>query len=163
MPAHYQGLWVAVDGSKSLHICRDHQGQLRVHIWTGFGEQLKADNLLARFNPRSAHSEHGLGGRLDTLSVELGAEGLGSTYELMFAVEDRHAHEGAFKWVAPSTDDVAELRVFPEVGTSYYEAMLGPYDDLVEELDGDDAWLYPLSTYRPATEAERARHPSHSR
>jgi hypothetical protein len=42
-----------------------------------------------------------------------------------------------------------------EHGASFYEAVMGPWDDFVEELNAADAWAMPATSYRRPTDAER--------
>lgn len=87
--------------------------------------------------------------RLGLLQVETGAPGLGSTYDLMLATA--RTGSGKYDWVRVSEGTPrAALRLFPEGGASYWEAVLGPWDDVVETIRDADGWMQPLATWRPA-------------
>lgn len=158
----YLRLWVAEDGSKSMQVRRGKGGKIKVAVWRGFREQLLVNELPARWkdaDPAAAKSSYALS-RIGYLQVELGMENLGTTYDLMFAAPSSDLEaSGGFLWRAVEATDAIEIvRIFPQGGASYYEAVLGAWDDFVEDMrDAEQSWITPLSTYRPATEEETSR------
>jgi hypothetical protein len=165
----YLCLWVAVDRTKSFRARRDTKGALRLTVWKGIGEAIHVDDAPSKWHPRTpgAECERSARRRLDHLSVELGDPGKGTTYDLLFASESQNSEEfGGFQWrpVDPA-DALEDIRVFPTPGASFYEAVLGVWDDYVEDMNQAerDSWIEPLSTYRPATEAEVAEHADRTR
>ena len=97
--------------------------------------------------------------RLGFLQAEVGTPGLGSTYDLMVATRNHDpAAFAGFDWrpvaAGARRDDV---RLFPQGGASYIEAVLGYWDDSVEAIRDADRWMQPLSTWRPASGDEAAR------
>jgi hypothetical protein len=159
----YLRLWIAEDGSKSLLILRAEDGSVRVTIWEGLGEKIHAEERQATWHPREVGEEGGSYARerLGFLSVELGTPGLGNTYDLMIGAPGEPIAEAAdLQWGFVRQDvPIDEVRLFPEAGGSYYDAVLGPYDDCSEDMrEAETWWVEPLSTYRPATAEEVARH-----
>lgn len=160
-PDDLLGFWVCEDGTKSLHIARGRQSdgeRLWVDVWKGLGEEQHLERAITSWVPRRKGAEGGPGrARLGYLNVELGEPGLGTTYALMLAYpnEDKSTW-GGYDWRAfPADGDPKRARLFPEGGASFYEAVLGAWDDFVEDLrDNEQDWIEPLSTYRPATQAE---------
>ena len=158
-PAALLGFWVAEDASKSLRVAREGEGELRVSVWRGLGPEAHIEARPTRWHPPSlAHAESANARRrLGYLQVELGAPGLGTTYDLLVGWPS--PAETGYQWIAAPPDaERADLRLFPEGGASFHEAVLGVWDDFVEdEREREQGWLEPLSTYRPATPAEAAQ------
>lgn len=163
----YLRLWVAEDRSKSVRIDRSGDGNLCVTLWRGLAESVLAENLPAEWHPREPDAAMSMSARrrLDYLCVELGQPGVGATYDLMFATENNDpAAFGGFRWRPVDTAaDIQGVRLFPELGASFYEAVLGFWDDFIEAQRQADSWVEPLSTYRPATEEERKLHDARTR
>ncbi len=160
------GLWVAEDVSKSLLIAQNDEGETRVTVWKGMGEKSFATDRPATWTPAdpkkllSTYARE----RLGQILVELGTPSLGNTYHLMPACLNESGDVttyGDFQWRPIDPDTPAEdVRLFPESGGSYFEALLGHWDDYVEDLrDAETHWVEPLSTYRLATPEQRAEHP----
>ena len=82
-PAALLGFWVAEDASKSLRVAREGEGELRVSVWRGLGPEAHIEARPTRWHPPSlAHAESANARRrLGYLQVELGAPGLGTTYD----------------------------------------------------------------------------------
>ena len=159
---HVLGCWVAEDATKSLEIRAGEGGALRVTVWEGLGGAPLAEDRPATLHPPEPGREADgyARARLGYLQVELGDPGLGSTYDLMVGYpSDDPSATGGFAWGRlPSGGDPSRLRLFPEMGASFYEAVLGAWDDFVEEArQAEGHWIEPLSSYRPATADERAR------
>lgn len=154
-------LWIDEAGKRSLLIERRGE-QVVVTVWRGLGPTRLLDAGLARWRPHRDPTSSNPMRRLDVLQVEAGADGMGSTYDLMVACANHDASAfGGFGWRPAAADTpLSELRLFPQLGASFYEAVLGAYDDFVEEERGGLSWAEPYSTYRPMTPAERARHTS---
>ena len=155
------GFWVAEDESKSLQILLD-EGALRVTVWRGLGPELHIEAHAAKWHPpdpeRSA--DRSARARLGYVQVELGEEGHGTTYNLMVGWPNRDPERcGGYQWIAaPPEASADELRLFPEGGPSFFEAVLGVWDEYVEEMNEQErGWIEPLSTYRLATEEQRRR------
>lgn len=156
------GLWIAEDATKTLLVSRDATGETRVTVWRGLGEEVLASERPACFRAPAVGAERSASAlaRLGVLSVELGEVGAGTTYDLMFAAERGPNDPADFAWRAVRATDVRDrVRVFPQGGASFLEAVLGAWDEAVEaEREREQAWLEPLSTYRPATTDEAAEH-----
>lgn len=132
------GLWMAEDGSKMLSLWQDSAG-----IWL---------NVFAGLGPRSHVS-----GRPVTivaeakLRAELGEPGMGTTYELSAVVA---GEDGRWRPATPQ-DSAAAVRLLGAHGASFYEAVLGAWDDFVEDINAGDAWAMPDTIYRRPTDEER--------
>ena len=155
-------LWVAEDETKSLRIARVEEA-LRVTVWKGLGPDTHIVELPAKWHPPDPEraSDSYAKARLGFVQVELGDVGMGTTYDLMLGWEnpDPNTHAG-YQWIAAPPDaKVDDLRLFPQGGASFYEAVIGAYDDYVEEMnEAEQGWIEPLSTYRIATATQRSRH-----
>ena len=141
------GVWASQDGTKTLHIS---QVDGEVHVLVRAPDDRVLFEKKAAWTPPKDGAEQSPSARerLGYLRVETGDEGLGNTYDLM---PGRHTSEGKLQWVRlqPETAQ-ASVRLFPEVGASFYEAVLGMYDDFVEEQTGaETSWVGELSTYLP--------------
>lgn len=133
-----------------MQIARDGEAW-RVSVSRRRGQKLLVAGRPAKWIPPKDGAEHSAVARdrLGYLQIELGEPGLGSTYDLMVAVKG--AAGGKFDWVrAPTAVPRAQLRLFPEGGASFYEAVLGAWDDFVEAIRDGDRWMHPLSTWLPA-------------
>lgn len=122
---------------------------LRVSVWKG--AKLVVNDAHALWRPRGPNPcAESPRERLDTLMVELGPPGLGTTYDLMVAApNDDPAAFGGKAWrpVYPN-DPIETIRLFPEHGGSYYDALLGPWDDVsIEHREADEWWIHPYSDY----------------
>lgn len=158
VPSVCFGFWLSEDGTRAMWITATGDA-VEVSVWRrGDPAPLYLDRRPARWRPPKpdAASSSYARDRLGYLQVEVGEPGLGSTYDLMVATrnEDPSAF-GGFHW-RPITADTSreEVRIFPEGGASYYEAVLGYYDDFVEAIRDADSWMQPLSTWCPASLAD---------
>jgi hypothetical protein len=142
----YAGTWHGADGRFIFEITADSPPLVSARKSSG-------EPMLAPKTAQFVASPNTLGDRaqtrLDKLEVELGTPGLGTTLRLMFAVENTDAEKSPHQWLyVPDDADPAQVRMHPEQGGSYYEAVLGPWDDFVENLDEDEGgWLRPYSVY----------------
>ncbi len=156
----YLSLWVAVDGTGWLRIARDSE-VIRTTVWRAGAVQ--ADRRLTTWQARTPGMEasESTSKRLDCLSAELGEPNLGPTYRLYVAAENTDPTQyGGKQWRPVLPEDAASgVRLFPEYGASYYEALLGKWDDFVEDINAGEEWVYPLSTWRPASAEEAAEAP----
>ncbi len=152
-PAVCFGLWVTEDGTRMMRIGRGPDGLARVSVWSCDPFREHAGERPARWRPPvpSAGSSRSARDRIGYLEAELGEPGLGSTYVLMLATRNADPSAcGGFEWGAVTGDTQrAEVRIFPEGGPSYYEAVLGYWDDFVEAIRDGDRWMEPLSTWIP--------------
>lgn len=127
--------------------------RLQTGMWTCQPHRVHIDALPARWRPpvASAAASSWARDRVGYLEVELGAPGLGSTYALMVATRNVDPGAGGgFEWGAITSETPrADVRIFPEGGASYYEAILGYWDDFVEAIRDADSWMQPLSTWLP--------------
>lgn len=152
-PAVCFGLWVTADGTRAMRIGGGADGLARVSVWACHPYRELAGDRPARWHPpvAGAKSSRDARQRIGYLEAELGDPGLGSTYSLMLATRNEDPSTcGGLEWGAV-TDDTrrAEVRLFPEAGPSYYEAVLGYWDDFVEAIRDGDRWIEPLSTWLP--------------
>ncbi len=154
------GLYVAEDETKTMKVERaadDAEYPFRVSVWRGLGEAVHVSARPARWTPPNLEKSQKLAShRCGMLEAELGDRGLGCTYRLYFTAPGPEPK--TFDWCAVlSTTTPAEVRVFPESRGSFYDAVLGHYDDFAEELrDAETHWVGPLSTYRVASDAQRS-------
>lgn len=153
------GLWVTEDGTREMRISRGTDGLARVSVWARDPHREHIADRPARWHPPvvSAASSQSARERIGYLDAELGDPGLGSTYSLMLATanEDPSAC-GGFVWGAVTGDTPRHaVRMFPEGGASYYEAVLGYWDDFVEAIREGDRWMQPLSTWLPVEDDTR--------
>jgi hypothetical protein len=147
MPPRYAGRWLGADrrlifevsaGTPPRVTATDQRGRKRV------------DAAPATYAPATKLDSRVASERLDTLHVELGTKGLGTTLRLMFAVENRDpAHLGGLPWVhVPEGTEPAAIRMHPEQGGSYYAAVLSAWDDSAEAMtESEGSWLRPYSVY----------------
>ncbi|MBT3219438.1 MAG: hypothetical protein HN348_10130 [Proteobacteria bacterium] len=152
------GYWVAEDGCKSVLIEHGKKGWFEVTVFEGLGPATHVEDRPAEWNPckPEASASDNARKRLDSLVAEMGQKYLGTTYRLMFARQnpDPESH-GGFNWIAiDESTAIEDVRIFPQGGASYWEAVLGYYDDFVEELNSFDDWMMPLTSYRRATKEE---------
>jgi hypothetical protein len=126
--------FVSEDGRLSFAVDRD----LRVTVRREPGGEILLERAPATWTPHVDPTSEDAHRRLDRLIVELGPEGIGATYELLFA---RESPGPGPRWVtlAPSTAP-ADVRVFPEYGGS-------PFTD---DWDWQEGWWCPYSTFRAA-------------
>ena len=154
------GHWVCTAGRLSLRIERDRAGALLVTVWRGLGRSRLVRAAPARYEPpREQHrSSPSARARLGYLCVELAESGLGPTYDLMFAGKNADPSAfGGYEARPLSPDDApADVLIFPEPGASFLEAVLGPYDDVIEDERSGNDWMLPLGRYRWATAKEDA-------
>lgn len=155
------GLWITEDHTRALRVDRAPDGAVRVSVWRRRDLAAHLVDRPATWHPpvASAARSADAKSRVGFLQVEVGDPGLGTTYDLMVACPA--AHDSGFAW-GPLTDGVARdaVRIFPQGGASYYEAVLGAWDDVVEDLRAADAWMQPLSTWRPASDDDARREPA---
>lgn len=147
MPPRYAGRWVGADRRFTFEVVAGTPPRVTAIDAKG-GKRL--DAAPARYAPATKPSSRVASERLDTLHVELGATGLGTTLRLMFAVENRDpARFGDFQWIqVPEGAEAAAMRMHPEQGGSTYAAVLGPWDDFAEEVTvREGSWLRPYSVY----------------
>jgi hypothetical protein len=150
MPSRYEGRWIGADGRIIFDIVGGSPPRVSATDGKGFKY---LDATPARFAPASDVNSRIAHHRLDTLHAELGEPGLGSTLRLMFCVaNDDISKFGGLQWVhVPESADASEIRMHPEQGASYYEAVLGPWDDFVENLQAAEGdWLRPYNIYSRA-------------
>ncbi len=148
----YCRTWAAEDGSKQLTIWRDTTREILVTVTAADGTTLASERP-TKWIPRTLDGEKpALGAhRLDKLVVELGDPGLGVTYDFYFAVESTDQDDGGgYQWrPVAASDPVGAVCLHPEGGASFWEAVLGPWDDRVEEEWEAVSWIEPLVPYRP--------------
>ena len=155
------GLWITEDGTRAMRIDRGPDGTARVSVWGRTKPPVAhlVDRPAGWHAPldSAAGSRHARE-RLGYLQVEVGDPGLGSTYDLMLATRNTDpAANGGFDWGPVASDtERCDVRLFPEGGASYWEAVLGYYDDVVEAIRDADGWMQPLSTWRPAAPDEES-------
>ena len=155
-------LWIAEDESKSLRIAAVEE-ELRVTVWKGLGPETHIVDRPAHWkppDPKRAADSFGRA-RLGFVQVELGDPGQGTTYDLMLGWPNSDPDAfGGYQWIAAPPDaKLDDLRLFPEGGASFYEAVLGIWDEYVEEMnEAERGWIEPLSTYRIATATQRSAH-----
>jgi hypothetical protein len=146
------GQWVSLDGSRALRVSRTQHG-IWVTVTAGLGAVTLAHQRPATWHPREAGAEASLNAlrRLDRLSMELDEPGRGPTYELMFARENPAPETfGGLQWIPlDAATPRSQVRVFSEWGASFNEAVMGPWDDFVEEETARFNWVSPLVNYRP--------------
>ncbi len=154
LPAVCLGDWRSEDGTRHMRISDPGDGP-RVTVWScSEAKIVHLDDRPAKWHPPepTAAASPNARQRLGYLQVEVGDPGLGSTYDLMAATGSTEPTAfGGFHWrpLAPETSR-SDVRLFPEGGASYFEAVLGYYDDAVEAMREADAWMQPLSTWQPA-------------
>lgn len=154
VPSVCLGLWLSEDGTRAMRITATADA-VEVSVWRrGDPAALHLDRRPAEWRPPKpeAASSRYARERLGYLQVEVDEPGLGSTYDLMVATHNADPSTfGGFKWRPIAADTSRdEVRIFPEGGASYYEAVLGYHDDFVEAIRDADAWMQPLSTWCPA-------------
>lgn len=150
------GLWIAEDRSKALDVRLNDRNLLVVDIGRGLGRRDIGRMLVTNWHAKKPGHEASRvpGWRLDRLVVEAGRPGLDRTYELLVARPNRDPSAyGGLPWVCagPSTPR-EDIRLFPQTGASFLDAVS------YQEDEGFIPWAEPLSTYRPATEAEARLH-----
>lgn len=137
-----------------MRISAAPEGGLRVSVWRRSDLAPHLVDRPASWHPpvAAAASSPNAKERIGYLQVEVGDPGLGTTYDLMVACRNADpAASGGFAWGAVPEGAAREsVRMFPQGGASYFEAVLGYHDDFVEDLRAQDAWMQPLSTWRPA-------------
>lgn len=135
-----------MDGPLLLELTADHQGSLRASFRRSDAVALAlALDRPTSFEPRTASA------RLDRLIVELEEPGRGPTYDLMIAAPaPQPIAPGGFLWVPVDVEHPPEaLRLFGQRGASLYEAVLGPWDDAIEQERERLAWAeLPVSFRR---------------
>lgn len=155
LPIVCAGAWASEDGALSMHILVGPDGVRVTVSRRGEPAVVHLDRRPATWHPprpeaaTSANARH----RLGYLQVEVGQPGLGSTYDLMVGTHNEDATTfGGYTWRPVAHDTPRDrVRLFPEGGASYWEAVLGYYDDFVESIREADAWMRPLSTWCPAS------------
>ncbi len=146
-------LFVAEDRKLAFEVQRaepgDKQPPFVTTVWKGLGEDVYLHRAYTRFYPATELSSPHAQSRLGHFLVELGATNVGNTYTLLVARQnDDNSKFGGMQWVAALEDTPASaLHIFPEHGSSPYMA---------DEWDWQEGWWYPYSTFRVATEEERA-------
>ncbi len=145
LPSRYVGRWVGADGRLTFDIAAGSPPTVTAFDKNG---NKHLDNVPAKFTPATKLSSGYAPERLDNLQLELGTANLGTTLRMLFCVEsDDNTKFGGFQWVhAPEGTDIAKLRMHLDQGGSYYEAVLDPWDDFVENLnEAEGGWLRPYS------------------
>jgi hypothetical protein len=135
-----------------MRIERGPDGGVRVSVWRIDTGKMHANNRPAEWHAPVEVSRNSDCARacMGYLQVELGDTGIGSTYDLMLARRNDDDAGAKDEWVAVTSDTPrAETRIFPQGGASYYEAVLGKWDDFVEDIRDNDRWMEPLSTWFP--------------
>jgi len=161
IPARYHGLFCATDGRLTFGLLRNATGTLRALVWEG--ERVRVDTVHMSFAPHTNAISPNASQRLDTLSLELETPGIGPVYLLMFSIENcTPGTFGDFRWIHPLPESpLSDLRLHAEYNASLTATMVGPWDDLaIDERQALESWIVPFSTFRRATEAEAAAHPS---
>jgi hypothetical protein len=169
MREDYCTLWVARDGRLAVGIRPadgthkdDARFPYRVTVYRGLTARTHADDRSAEWYPRDrkASSSTNAHHRLDRLVVELGSPISGQTYTLMFARRNTNADNyGGLNWVpVHARTPVTKVELFPELGASYMEAVVGYYDDTVQDQYLGSEWTQPYGNFRVATAEERAQH-----
>lgn len=158
-------LWVAEDRGKSFQAARGAAGDVTLTLWRGFGPEPLLACRPVSWSPRRREGSEIARERLDVLQAEIGAPGLGPTYDLLIArANDDERRHGGFQWVGrDAATPLADLRAFPELGASFYEAVLGAFDDAIEREREDTAWAMPYSTFCPANAQQVAAHAAYER
>lgn len=91
--------------------------------------------------------------RLGYVQVELGAPSVGMTLDLLVATANHDGEgglHGLWRWRRlDQATSRADTRLFPELGASYHEAVLGVWDDVVAAERAENAWVHPLETWLP--------------
>lgn len=123
-----------------MRISAAPEGGLRVSVWRRSDLAPHLVDRPASWHPpkAAAASSPNAKERIGYLQVEIGDPGLGTTYDLMVACRNADpAASGGFAWGAVPEGAAREsVRMFPQ--------------DFVEDLRAQDAWMQPLSTWRPA-------------
>lgn len=156
MRGDLEGHWVSLCGTRALDVRRTGQGVYVTVTARPSGAVLARDRP-ATWCPRAPDAVHSRNAsrRLDRLSMELGDPGRGPTYELMFARENLapETYDG-LQWVPlEDTTPASEVRVFSQWGASFHEAVMGRFDDFVEDENALYDWVFPLVNYRRADAA----------
>ncbi|MBK9036663.1 MAG: ankyrin repeat domain-containing protein [Myxococcales bacterium] len=161
VPAALLGaLFVAEDGKLACQIVRGdgadgERAPFLTTVWAGVGGPEVLSPVHTTWRPPTALRSDNARERLGQLQAELGIVGAGNLYSL-YVVRRNPAPAGPDdkEWIAALPDSpVAELRLFPEYGSSPY---------MPDDWDWQDGWWYPYSTFRPATPAEQAAHEARS-
>jgi len=146
-PGCYAGIWHGADGRLIFEI--QEGAPMRVSARSSGGRVLLPEKP-ARYRPASDPKSDLPGQRLDVLEVELGTPGAGTTLRLMFAVENKDpARFGDRLWIhVPDGAPASSVRIHLEQGASYLEAVVGAWDDAVEdERAREGSWLRPYCIY----------------
>jgi hypothetical protein len=134
---------------------RGSDGGVRVSVWSIDTGKMHAKERPGEWRAPvdalpNGHDSHSARVRIGYLQVELGDTGIGSTYDLMLAKRNDDDAGAHYEWGAVTSDTPrAKTRIFPQGSASYYEAVLGKWDDFVEDIRDDDRWMEPLSTWFP--------------
>ena len=148
-----QGHWLCEDATRAMLIMVADPGVVEVTVWRRVDQHMHLERCPARWHPPKpdASASRNARQRIGYLQVEVGTPSLGTTYDLMPAMRNGDPSTfGGFEWIPLAPDTArADVRLFPEGGASYYEAVLGYYDDTVEAEREADEWMQPLSTWLP--------------
>lgn len=147
LPRVLLGVWASEDGTKTLTITPVGE-HAHVVVRTPAGEILFEKEATWTPAKDGADQSPSARDRLGYVRLETGDKGLGNTYDLM---PGRNTTEGKLQWIRLAVDTPrADVRLFPEVGASFFEAVLGMYDDFVEEqTEAETSWAGEISTYLP--------------
>jgi hypothetical protein len=135
-----------------MRIERAPGGGVRVSVWRIDTGKMHAKDRPAKWHGpgEASHNSDNARARIGYLQVELGDPGLGSTYDLMLAKRNEPPALRNYEWGAVAINTPRQqTRIFPQGGASYYEAVLGKWDDLVEEILDQDRWMEPLCSWLP--------------
>ena len=166
MRQDFRSLWISEDKRLSIRIGVSQEEAERFPFRATISE-LETGRVLGRDLPaewvwrdQSAGSSTHARKRLDHLSIELGTPSLGQTYILYFARDSTDSDsDSGFQWVPLEEGTPLEMvRIVPDLGPSFNEAVLSVYDEVVEEEYEDSAWVRPYRNFRAASKEEIQRH-----
>lgn len=173
IPTSLEGRWAAIDGRPQGATPSGGAGktglilELRVvgpaaaviDVWGWKGGPVLTRDRPACWHPRTPGEEASRSARqrLDTLVVELEEPGLGPTWDLFVGARVADTSEtGGLEWGPLRPDSpVEDVRLFSQVGASFYEAVLGWYDVHVKEERERHAWAQAPATFHKDLTARR--------
>ncbi len=150
-PDAWFGTWQGEDGRLCIVLTRPDASACAalVSVFNSSGRCLYGPSP-ATFRRHSEPSSRLASQRLDQLICELGSPGLGTTLHLLVSIPNAAPSTDAPLWVTAPMDALgATLVMHLDQGASFYEAVLGRWDDAVEAMDEDEGgWLRPYCPYR---------------